>query len=40
MTFEANLTGRTHRQFAEIRLAELGPDAGLIGAADLARLPG
>jgi glucokinase len=39
MTFERNLTGRTHRQFAEIRLAELGPDAGLIGAADLARLP-
>ncbi len=40
VTFESNLTGRTHREFAEIRLAELGPDAGLIGAADLARLPG
>jgi glucokinase len=38
-TFESNLTGRSHRHFAEIRLAELGPDAGLIGAADLARLP-
>jgi len=38
-TFENNLTGRTHRRFAEIRLAELGPDAGLIGASDLARLP-
>jgi glucokinase len=38
-TYESNLTGRTHRQFAEVRLAELGPDAGLIGASDLARLP-
>jgi glucokinase len=36
--FENNLTGRTHRQFAQVRLAELGPDAGLIGAADLARM--
>src|SRR5579875_2950392 len=35
--FAAGLTGRTHRQAAEIRLAELGADAGLIGAADLAR---
>jgi glucokinase len=35
--FAAGLTGRTHRQTAEIRLAELGADAGLIGAADLAR---
>ena len=32
-----NLTGRTHRQLADLRLAELGPDAGLIGAAGLAR---
>jgi glucokinase len=31
------LTGRSHRAFADIRLAELGPDAGMIGAADLAR---
>jgi glucokinase len=31
------LSGRTHRPYADIRLAELGPDAGLIGAADLAR---
>ena len=31
--------GRAHRKFAEVRLAELGPDAGLIGAADLARIP-
>jgi glucokinase len=35
--FENGLTGRHYRQFAEIRLAELGADAGLIGAADLAR---
>jgi glucokinase len=37
--FASSLTGRTHRQLAEVRLAELGPDAGMIGAADLARLP-
>jgi glucokinase len=36
--YENGLTGRTHREFADIRLAELGPDAGLIGAADLARI--
>jgi glucokinase len=36
--YENGLTGRTHREFAEIRLAQLGPDAGLIGAADLARM--
>jgi glucokinase len=35
--FERQLTGRQHRPMAEIRLAELGADAGLIGAADLAR---
>jgi glucokinase len=35
--YHSSLTGRAYRQFAEIRLAELGPDAGLIGAADLAR---
>jgi glucokinase len=38
--YENSLTGRAYRQFAEVRLAELGPDAGLIGAADLARIPG
>ncbi len=37
--YESSLTGRAHRKFAEVRLAELGPDAGLIGAADLARIP-
>jgi glucokinase len=35
--FENGLPGRHYRQFAEIRLAELGADAGVIGAADLAR---
>ncbi|HST65307.1 MAG TPA: ROK family glucokinase [Mycobacteriales bacterium] len=36
-TFAANLTGRGFRPVAPIRLAALGPDAGLVGAADLAR---
>jgi glucokinase len=36
--FEKSLTGRHHRPRADIRLAELGADAGLVGAADLARL--
>ncbi|MEV0398922.1 ROK family glucokinase [Actinoallomurus sp. NPDC050550] len=35
--FENALTGRGHRPFADIRIAELGPDAGIVGAADLAR---
>ena len=35
--FQNGLTGRPYRKAAEIRLAELGSDAGLIGAADLAR---
>jgi len=35
--YENGLTGRSHRELAEVRLAELGPDAGLIGAAHLAR---
>ncbi|GAA0324906.1 ROK family glucokinase [Actinoallomurus spadix] len=35
--FENALTGRGHRTFADIRIAELGPDAGIVGAADLAR---
>jgi glucokinase len=33
-----NLTGRRHRPSVEIRLASLGNSAGLVGAADLARL--
>ncbi|MBC7275265.1 ROK family glucokinase [Nocardioides sp.] len=35
--FEAQLTGRGHRPMLDIRKATLGNDAGLIGAADLAR---
>ncbi|MEV0615964.1 ROK family glucokinase [Nonomuraea sp. NPDC050404] len=36
-TFAERLTGRGHRPLAEIKLAELGASAGLVGAADLAR---
>ena len=36
-TFEAQLTGHRYRPTAMVRVAELGQDAGLIGAADLAR---
>ncbi|MFI5625909.1 ROK family glucokinase [Nocardioides sp. NPDC051685] len=35
--FEAQLTGRGHRPMLDIRKATLGNEAGLIGAADLAR---
>jgi glucokinase len=35
--FRNGLTGRHHRPYAQIKLAELGSDAGLIGAASLAR---
>jgi glucokinase len=35
--FERALTGRGHRPFAEIKVAQLGEDAGIVGAADLAR---
>lgn len=35
--FEASLTGRGHRPIAQMRLAQLGNTAGLIGAADLVR---
>lgn len=35
--YRASLTGRGHHPYAEIVLATLGSDAGLIGAADLAR---
>ena len=35
--FEGALTGGAYRPKAEIKLARLGPDAGVIGAADLAR---
>ena len=36
-SFRRNLTGRGYRPEARILQAELGPDAGLVGAADLAR---
>jgi glucokinase len=36
-SFAAQLTGGSDRPLAEIRLAELGNEAGLVGAADLAR---
>jgi glucokinase len=36
--FESLLTGREVRPVAQVVLAELGNDAGLVGAADLARL--
>ena len=35
--FEQRLTGRGHRPIATVEMARLGNDAGLIGAADLAR---
>jgi glucokinase len=35
--FERALTGRNYRPSAEIRVAQLGQDAGMVGAADLAR---
>jgi glucokinase len=35
--FERALTGRGYRPLAEIRVAQLGEDAGIVGAADLAR---
>jgi glucokinase len=34
--FERALTGRGHRPYAEIKVAQLGQDAGIVGAADLA----
>lgn len=37
VTFRRHLTGRGHRPTADVRIAELGPEAGLIGAADLVR---
>jgi glucokinase len=36
-SFHRHLTGRGHRPVAEVRIAELGWEAGMIGAADLAR---
>ncbi len=36
--FERALTGRGYRPLAEIKVAQLGEDAGIVGAADLARV--
>jgi glucokinase len=36
--FERSLTGRGHRTVADIRIAQLGSAAGIVGAADLARM--
>lgn len=36
-TFRKHLTARGHRPTADVRIADLGPEAGLIGAADLSR---
>jgi glucokinase len=36
--FQAKVTARGHRPLASVRVAQLGQDAGLIGAADLARM--
>lgn len=36
--FEEHLPARFHRRIAEVRLATLGNDAGLVGAADLGRV--
>jgi glucokinase len=38
--FEEHLPAREHRRIAELRLAALGNEAGIIGAADLARTGG
>ena len=40
IAFERALAGRGHRPLAEIKVAELGEDAGIVGAADLARQTG
>lgn len=36
--FKRHLTGRGYRPEARIAKAQLGPEAGMVGAADLARL--
>lgn len=36
-SFEDHLTARSHRELAQVALAKLGNDAGIVGAADLAR---
>ncbi len=36
-TLEERITARAYREIPSVRLAELGPQAGIVGAADLAR---
>lgn len=36
-SFKQHLTARGHRPHADLKLAELGPEAGIVGAGDLAR---
>jgi glucokinase len=36
--YRKHLTARGHRPTADVRTAEMGPEAGIVGAADLARL--
>jgi glucokinase len=36
--YRRKLAGKGHRPYAQVLTATLGPDAGLIGAADLARV--
>lgn len=38
VAFEEHLPARFHRRIAEVRLATLGNDAGIVGAADLGRI--
>ena len=38
IAYQASLSGRGHRPYAEIRRATLGNEAGLVGAGDLARI--
>ena len=37
-SYRKHLTARGHRPIAEVRIAELGPEAGIVGAANLARM--
>ena len=37
-SYRKHLTARGHRPTAAVRIAEMGPEAGIVGAADLARM--
>jgi glucokinase len=36
-TLQERITARAYREVPSVRIAELGPEAGIVGAADLAR---